>query len=75
MQGAIVMRPSFATARASVLMKTPNLRQQASRRRLALICAVLALALVSGIVGSLTRSRPELSGAVETGPFSYFPSK
>jgi hypothetical protein len=56
-------------------MKTPSHRQQASRRRLMVICGVLALALASGVIGSMTHTRGEAVGKAETGPFSYYPSE
>jgi len=55
-------------------MKTPSWRQQAGRRRLAVACAILALALVSGLIGSLVHPVHALSSRPATGPFSYFPS-
>jgi hypothetical protein len=67
------MRSGYAIGRGPMLMKTPSHRQQAARRRLAVLCGVLALALVSGLVGSLTHSASE--GRSGTGPFSYFPSE
>jgi len=69
------MRSSFATGRASILMKSPSHRQQASRRRLAIICAVVGLALASGVVGSLIHPAGHLSSRPVTGPFSYIPSE
>jgi hypothetical protein len=69
------MRTGFATRRGALLMKTPTYRQQAGRRRLAVICGVLGLALVSGLVGSLIRPQTHLSSRPATGPFSYFPSE
>ena len=71
----MVMRPGFATGRPALLVKTPNIRRQAMQRRAAIICAFLALALVSGLVGSLTRPQVHLSSQPATGPFSYFPSQ
>jgi hypothetical protein len=65
----------FAFRGGSTLMKTPSHRQQATRRRLMVICGVLALALASGVVGSMTHSRGEVVGKAETGPFSYYPSE
>ena len=51
-------------------MKTPSLPQLAARRRLMVVCAILGLALTSGLIGSLTAgSSPNLAPA--TGPFSY----
>lgn len=69
------MRSSFAMGRGSMLMKTPTYRQQALRRRLTVVCAVLGLALASGVVGSLIHPASSLSSRPATGPFSYFPSE
>jgi len=69
------MRSSFASERGSMLLKTPSHRQQAMRRRLAVLCAVLGLALVSGVVGSLVRPADPLSSGPATGPFSYISSQ
>ncbi len=70
------MRSSFTSRHGLVLMKTPNYRQQLARRRLVTVCAVLALALASGLIGSLTTPQPEAHArAAPTGPFSYFPSE
>jgi hypothetical protein len=69
------MRSSFASRGGFTLMKTPNHRQQVGRRRLAVICAVLAIALASGVIGSMTNSSGEVTGGAHTGPFSYFPSE
>jgi hypothetical protein len=65
----------FASRGGLTLMKTPSHRQQASRRRLMVICGMLALALASGVVGSMTHTRGEAVGKAETGPFSYYPSE
>lgn len=65
----------FASRGGFTLMKTPSHRQQATRRRLMVICGVLALALASGVIGSLTHTRGEVAGKAETGPFSYFPAE
>lgn len=68
------MRSSFAVGRGSLLIKTPNARQLASRRRMMVIASLLGLALVSGLAGSLIAARtPPLNAA--PGPFSYFPSE
>lgn len=66
------MRSSFA-ARGGHLLKSPNYRQQAARRRLLAVCAVLALALASGLIGTLSASQDERATNAATGPFSYFP--
>jgi hypothetical protein len=72
---AFAMRSSFATHRGLTLLKTPNVRQQASRRRLAVVCAMLGLALVSGLIGALTHSPGDVFAKASTGPFSYFPTE
>jgi hypothetical protein len=54
-----------------MLMKTPNYRQQAGRRRLAVAGGMIALALASALIGALTQPTPRIA----TGPFSYFPSE
>ena len=69
------MRSSYATARGATLLKTPNARQQAGRRRLAVVCVILALALGSGLLGSTIRPTDDLSSRPVTGPFNYFPSE
>jgi hypothetical protein len=69
------MPSGHAAVRGSTLMKTPNWRQQAGRRRLAVLCAVIGLAIVSGVVGSLTHPIHAPSSRTATGPFSYFPSQ
>ena len=67
------MRSSFTSRTGFALMKTPNYRRQAARRRLMVIGAVLGLALVSGLIGSLTAPRGDVLARTTTGPFSYFP--
>ena len=69
------MRSSFAVRGGFSLMKTPKVRQQAGRRRLAVVCALVALALASGVVGLMTPSAGQVSTQAHTGPFSYFPSE
>jgi len=66
------MRSSFA-ARGGHLLKSPNYRHQAARRRLMVACAVLALALASGVIGTLSAHRDKAATRAATGPFSYFP--
>jgi hypothetical protein len=71
------MRSSFASHRGLTLAKSPNARQEASRRRWAIACAMVGLALVSGVIGTLTHESSEssdVSAKASTGPFSYFPT-
>jgi hypothetical protein len=58
-----------------MLQKTPNARHQAARRRLAVVCAILGMALASGLIGSTIHSDQDLSRRPATGPFSYLPSQ
>lgn len=70
------MPSSFVARTGLSLARTPSHRQQASRRRLALLCAVAGLAIASGVIGSLVRPAPEpMPMAAATGPFSYFPAQ
>ena len=71
------MRSSFAVQTGLQLAKSPNYRERALRRRVALACALLALALASGVIGSLTtpKADPVALQPTHTGPFSYFPSE
>ncbi len=69
------MRESIASRGGFVLIKSPNARQQAQRRRLFTAGAVLVLALASGVIGAISHTRPEPVGKPHTGPFSYFPSE
>ena len=69
------VRRSFASRGGLSLMKTPNQRQQAGRRRMMVVATVLAMAVASGVIGSMTHTRSEVSGKAHTGPFSYFPSE
>ena len=69
------MRTSFATGRGAVLMKTPSHRQRTERRWLTVLCAILGLALASGVVGSLIHPANAPPSHPATGPFSYFPSE
>lgn len=59
--------------RPGVLLKSPTYRQQIGRRRLAIACGVVALALASGLIGSLIRPAAPFVHEAATGPFSYFP--
>lgn len=67
------MRSDYAVGRGPLLTKSPNYRQQAGRRRLALVAGFLALALGSAVLGAL--DHPASSPRTATGPFSYFPSE
>jgi hypothetical protein len=66
------MRSGYAAERSPMLMTTPSYRQQAGRRRLAVI---VVLALASGVIGALVQPTSKLASAPTTGPFSYFPSE
>jgi hypothetical protein len=65
------MREEFAPRSHHVLVKSPNYRQQAFRRRLAAAGGVLAIALVSAVIGVLSHQHGETVGEPRTGPFSY----
>ena len=70
------MPSTFAARSGLSLSRTPSHRQQVSRRRLALLCALVGLALASGVIGSLVRPAAEaLPNHPATGPFSYFPAQ
>jgi hypothetical protein len=76
------MPSSFAT-RGPALARTPSYRQQVQRRRLLVVCAMVGLALVSGLVGSLIHpsghplavAAAAAAAAAADGPFSYFPAQ
>jgi nitrous oxide reductase len=69
------MPSSFATC-GPALARTPSYRQQAQRRRLLAVCAVVGLALASGLIGSLIQPAANPAAApVADGPFSYFPAQ
>jgi hypothetical protein len=70
---ASAMPSGHALGRGPILIKTPSWRQQAGRRRLAVVLAVLALALASGLVGALIHPVHAISSRPATGPFSYIP--
>jgi hypothetical protein len=67
------MKSDFALRSGSMLTRTPSLRQESGRRRLLVVCAVLAGALISGVIGSLTPHIGDAGGKAALGPFSYFP--
>lgn len=69
------MRSSFNATTGLKLSKSPGIRQQTARRRLAVLGSILGLALVSALVGALTTSPGGQESAGRTGPFSYFPSE
>ncbi len=70
------MSSSFVERTGLSLTRTPSHRQQVGRRRLALACALVALAIASGVVGSLVRpAHKPLPQYAATGPFSYFPTQ
>jgi hypothetical protein len=58
----------------STLIKSLNSRQQATRKWLVALCFVLGLALVSGVIGSLTHPTTNQSGTAASTAFSYFPA-
>ncbi|HEY2356952.1 MAG TPA: hypothetical protein VGH86_05845 [Phenylobacterium sp.] len=68
-----MIQSGYNARRGPILTMTPNHRQLIWRRRLVILGAVLALALASGLVGSLRQTVPVPPPA--TNPFSYFPSQ
>jgi hypothetical protein len=75
MEGWKPMGESYPSRGGFVLVKSPNARHQAARRRALAACGVLALALASGVIGILNHPAPEPLGKPHTGPFSYLPSE
>ena len=69
-----MIQSGYNARRGPILTMTPNHRQLIWRRRLVILGAVLALALASGLVGSLRRASPA-SSPPAANPFSYFPSQ
>ncbi|HET6971185.1 MAG TPA: hypothetical protein VFH92_08670 [Phenylobacterium sp.] len=70
------MRSSFTVNTGLKLARTPSVREQAQRRRMAILCAIAGLALASGVFGVLTAPHGVQAVAERsTGPFSYFPSE
>jgi len=69
------MRSSFVATKGLKLSRSPSARELASRRRLAVVGAILALAGASAGLGVLTAPRGVGESAARTGPFSYFPSE
>ena len=68
------MRDGFAYRAGPVLVKSPNARHQAARRRGIAVCGVLLLAIASAAIGVLSHGRGEALREPRTGPFSYLPS-
>ena len=64
------MQTGIAPRGGYILMRTPTARQQARRRWLVVVCAMAALAITSGLIGSL-------AGAPKTAPsaHSYLPTQ
>ena len=67
------MRSGFDPRSGYTLMKTPSHRQRSGRRLVLLVCAMLALAITTGVIGSLTGPSSAPHAKAATGPFSYFP--
>ena len=65
------MQSGFASRSGGALLKTPSPRQQARRRWLMAICAMAALAITSGVIGSLTG--PDRTP--DTANLTYFPAQ
>ena len=68
------MKNSFAAQTGLRLARTPSAREQVMRRRLLALCAILGLAILSGLLGVFTVPPSPIEPAARTGPFSYFPS-
>jgi hypothetical protein len=69
------MQETLAPRRGGVLIKSPNARHQAARRRWFAAGALLALALSSWTLGAISHPRADAVGKPRTGPFSYIPSQ
>jgi hypothetical protein len=69
------MRSSFVATTGLKLARTPNVRELAARRRLAIVAAIVGLAAISGVVGAVTAPHGSQQPAARTGPFSYFPTE
>jgi hypothetical protein len=67
------MRSSLIATRGLKLVRSRSVREDAARRRWAVLGAVVGLALASGVMGYLTA--PSVPAEPRTGPFSYFPSQ
>lgn len=69
------MRNSFAHRGGFTLMRTLSARERASRRRMGVIAAFLALALGAGLFGAMADPRAntgrQAAGSVYASPLSY----
>lgn len=65
------MRSSFVHHGGVGLTRTPNVRERASRRRIAVALGVVALALGSGVIGAFSNPARQATGKVFTSPLSY----
>lgn len=69
-------RSSFVATTGLKLLRTPSVRDVARRRVLTVVAAVFGFAAASIAVGlATTPAGPTKAAAVQTGPFSYFPSE
>jgi hypothetical protein len=69
------MRSSFTVTTGLKLTRSPNARDQAARRHLAVVAVVVGLALAGAVIGAVTAPSADGELAARTGPFSYFPSE
>ena len=69
------MRSSFTATTGLKLSRSPSAREQAARRRLAMLAVIAGLALTGGVLGLITAPSGSGEPAARTGPFSYFPSE
>ena len=67
------MQSGYATRGGYTLMRTPSPRLLARRRRAMVVCAMVALAIVAGLIGSLTG--PGEARAPVAAEFSPFPAQ
>jgi hypothetical protein len=65
------MRSSFVSYRGGPLTKTPNVRQQTSRRLGLVLGVMAAFALGSALIGAATTRADGETETPRTGPFSY----
>lgn len=69
------MRSSFIATTGLKLARSRGLREQAARRRVVAVGALLSLAATGAAFGMLTAPQGTSDSASSTGPFSYFPSE